>query len=687
MVNSFLTLFTATVIAATGIPNPSKRPMIRITLPGGSQVESLYDTGACVSMIDEKEFRNIPINIRPQKDLSAPWLTLHGADHNLMQVKGCYMMRTTIMNRETVRHFYVVKNLSTPVILGIDFINQHSMAYDPDNCEVHFTREWECAAATTSHQITIEPNSSVKIPVHAKMFPFNGKTISGPINTVCSVDCTEIPLLGKDQIVSFDKFGKAHVLIDNPLDIPVTVPRGSYIGSLERVNLAECAEVHFDMGSAPLSEKPKSTSTLSPEKRELLTNAVNDQLKGESAEIRQSYLDLILANADVFSDDKFDLGRTHVMSHKISLKDQEPVYVKQFRIPETHRSVILQHLQNWLKLGVVSPSKSHYNSPIFCVPKRCGGLRPVLDFRALNAKTFVDKYSMNEIQDCIDSIGRAKSRVFSRLDLTCGFWQLPLEEDSREYTMFTIPGVGSFSWNCTPMGLLGSPASFGRLMDFVMRNIPAAICYQDDVLIHSADHASQLLALQEAFNRIRAHGLKLNISKCQFGQREVSYLGFLLTPDGILPGLDKTKAIREFEAPTTVRGIREFVGLCNYFRNSIKDFAFMSQELTKLTRKDCEWTGGLLPPAALRAFKRLRQALLDAPVLAYPDPTRPYHLLVDAAVGSDTEDKPGGMGASLIQFDDDENPHPVGYVSRSLSAHEKNYSAYLLEHGSLYSLC
>ena len=92
--------------------------------------------------------------------------------------------------------------------------------------------------------------------------------------TACSVDCTEVPILGKDQIAHFDEHGKAHILIDNPLDIPVTLERGAYVGSVERVNLAECAEVRFDMDSAPLST-PSTSSQPSKEKRDLLTNAVN----------------------------------------------------------------------------------------------------------------------------------------------------------------------------------------------------------------------------------------------------------------------------------------------------------------------------------------------------------------------------------------------------------------------------
>ena len=144
-----------------------------------------------------------------------------------------------------------------------------------------------------------------------------------------------------------------------------------------------------------------------------------------------------------------------------------------------------------------------------------------------------------------------------------------------------------------------------------------------------------------------------------------------------MPGLDKTKAIREFEPPTSIRQVREFIGLCNYFLNSIKDFFFISQHLTKLTKKDSGWSGGVLPESAYNAFQTLKQALLTAPVLAYPDPAKNYNLLVDAAVGS--EGRPGGMGASLIQFDDPGNPHPIGYVSRGLTSFERNYTAYLLE--------
>ena len=192
----------------------------------------------------------------------------------------------------------------------------------------------------------------------------------------------------------------------------------------------------------------------------------------------------------------------------------------------------------------------------------------------------------------------------------------------------------------------------------------SAITYQDDVLVHSKDHNTQLMELQKCFDPLRAHGLQLNVTKCSFGQIEVAYLGFTLTPDGILPGKDKSAAIKSFPPPTTKCQVREFVGLCNYFRQSIPGFSLISQHLTKLTRNDCEWKGGEMPETSIKAFQSLKNLFLDPPVLAYPDPNLDYHLMVEASIGSETV--PGGLGAALVQISDSGVPQAIGFASRSL---------------------
>ena len=135
------------------------------------------------------------------------------------------------------------------------------------------------------------------------------------------------------------------------------------------------------------------------------------------------------------------------------------------------------------------------------VPKKDGTLRPFLDFKEVNEKSFTDKHSAREVGDCLDEVGREKSTIFSCLDLTCGFWQMSLKEESRKCTAFTIPGKGSFEWNRAPMGLLGSPASFGRMMEFLMTDLQV-ITYQDNLLIHTRTQKEQMEQLQRVFNRL-----------------------------------------------------------------------------------------------------------------------------------------------------------------------------------------
>ena len=152
---------------------------------------------------------------------------------------------------------------------------------------------------------------------------------------------------------------------------------------------------------------------------------------------------------------------------------RDRVYVKQFKIPDAHRQEVEKHVLEWLKLGVIQPARSRYNSPIFAVMKKDGNVRLVQDFRALNNQSYTDKYSMKDVSECIGKIGQSGSTIFSTIDLTAGFWQMILHPRARPYTAFTVPGMGQFQWVTSPMGLLGCPASFQRLMDCLLYTSPS----------------------------------------------------------------------------------------------------------------------------------------------------------------------------------------------------------------------
>ncbi len=137
---------------------------------------------------------------------------------------------------------------------------------------------------------------------------------------------------------------------------------------------------------------------------------------------------------------------------------------------------------------------------------------------------------------------------------------MKLDDKSQPLTTFTIPGKGQFHWVTSPMGLLGCPASFQRLMEGVLRNLQNVIVYIDDLLIHSDTHEQHLQILEQVLERLQQNHLKINLEKCIFGNKEVSYLDFTLTPEGIKPGKNKLKAIETARAPADVKTITIICG-------------------------------------------------------------------------------------------------------------------------------
>jgi hypothetical protein len=214
-------------------------------------------------------------------------------------------------------------------------------------------------------------------------------------------------------------------------------------------------------------------------------------------------------------------------------------------------------------------------------------------------------------------------------------------------------------------------------MEGVMRNISNVIIYIDDLLVHTKTHKEHLKVLEQVLERLHSHNLKIYLDKCFFDNKEVSYLGFTITQEGIKPGKNKLKAIKNAKPPTDVKTICSFVGLCNFFGTHIKNFTIIAAPLFKLTRKDSGYKGGPLPKEAMDAFCILQNSLTSELVMAFPRADRQYALITDAATG--TAKTAGGLGAILTQKDEYDNFYGISYASRQHKDHEKNYSPFRLD--------
>ncbi|XP_067305997.1 uncharacterized protein [Pseudorasbora parva] len=362
---------------------------------------------------------------------------------------------------------------------------------------------------------------------------------------------------------------------------------------------------------------------------------------------------------DVFSSQP---GQTNVIQHNIKTPPGVIVRQRPYRVPEARRQAIEDEIQQMLKLGVIEPSRSPWSSPIVMVPKPDGTLRFCNDFRRLNEVSEFDGYPMPRVDELLDRLGRA--RYISTLDLTKGYWQVPLSETAKPKTAFSTPS-GHWQYRTLPFGLHGAPATFQRMMDIILRPHQAyAAAYLDDVVIHSEAWEEHLDRLRRVLSELRRAGLTANPRKCHLALSEAKYLGFQVGRGLIRPQEKKVEAIHSAPRPQTKTQVRAFLGLAGYYRCFIPNFSSLAAPLTDLTRKGqpekvC-WT-----PSLEEAFAQVKAALTSSPVLRAPDFSGPFLLQTDA---SDT-----GLGAVLSQIQEGEE-HPIIYISRKLSPAERKYA-------------
>lgn len=278
----------------------------------------------------------------------------------------------------------------------------------------------------------------------------------------------------------------------------------------------------------------------------------SDEIRSQKTNV----YDLCHKYQDIFSLQEDVLTVNNFYRQKIRLVDDEPVFTKPYRLPQAHHSAIKFQIQKMLEEGVIEPSISPFNSPILLVPKKgaqsFNEWRLVVDYRNLNKKVVSDKFPLPRIEEILDRLGNA--RYFSVLDLRSGFHQIEIENESREATAFSAD-TGHYQFTKLPFGLKISPNSFQRMMTIAMAGLSPerTFLYIDDLIVFGKSLKEHDENLEQVFKRCRLYNLKLNPKKCKFLLKSVTYLGHLITDQGILPDPDKFIIIKQYPVPKKCR--------------------------------------------------------------------------------------------------------------------------------------
>ena len=354
---------------------------------------------------------------------------------------------------------------------------------------------------------------------------------------------------------------------------------------------------------------------------------------------------------------------------QIVLKSDKPVVRRPRRLAPSEKKEVDDLMEAWTDEGIIKPSDSEYASPIVVVRKKDGSIRVCVDFRELNELIECPHFPLPLVEDVLDALQGAQ--FFTTIDLKNGFFHVSLDKDSQKYTSFVTP-TGQYEFLKLPFGLKISPIVLQKYISMIFKelmNKGIVIVYMDDIIILAR-------SLEEAWERLRMvieltkqHRLVINCKKCRFMQKEIEYLGHIVSENTIKPSTHKTRAVANFPKPTSVRKVQSFLGLTGYFRKFIRGYAKIARPLTDLLKKEVELQFG---DRELEAFETLKAALTSGPVLKL------YRIGAETELHTDASAE--GYGAILMQLDlNDGKFHPVYFASGKTTPAEAKYTSYELE--------
>ena len=597
----------------------------------------------------------------------------------------------------------VVKDLAMDINISGPFMAAHKWVHDYGNAQLIAQGRKIPLLATMGPPVCSQVYTTEDTVVEPWAFKFIDALVPDVKAEVRPINSEEVILEGGRYIMekhdispginvltNVNQKGHMKVPLINTRNQPIKIPKGTLYGHISPVAVNKAGN-HRSEINCIYSMRSDSDSFQPPQKRKKIETKQMTMTKEEKMEWlnnkfnlknnkflknKRDYhmaMEVLLQFFDLFSLDG-SYGHTDLIEHRIITEDVLPIKDKMRHCNPALEDSLKQQLEKWLEEEVIEPAYSPWAANMVPVKKKNGDIRWCIDYRRLNKVTKKDTFPMPTVNNTIAKV--AGSEIFSSLDMQGAFHVISINQADREKTAFVTP-FGVFQQTKLGFGLCNGPASYARLVELVLQGIPSSIAigFLDDGIVHSKDAKTHIKNLATTFKAYAKAGLKLNPAKCKLFQEEVLYLGHTLNKYGIRPPQEYKDAVAKWPIPTTKHEAKSFLGLVNYYRNHVPDFAKFASSWNVASgggykEKTDKHKPLQVTPEMKKDFEELRKRLVEAPILGFPY----FRGQKQGRFTLDT-DFSGTQIAGILSQEQDGKEVVIAYGSKKLDKTQQNYAS------------
>lgn len=672
--------------------NSKKLPLINLKF-SNHEVAALLDTGANLSLIQPSVLNKIKSTCKIQYISRA--VKIHTINNSNIPYLSAVNIKFKIQNKWFENQFFVTKDdwqSNYKIILGYDFLQRNKILIDIVNKQLIINNdkflfeeslptivntnnsgpnEINNSYAKLVNNIILKPNSTqiIKLKVPKDFKNFDCVTLQ-PISPKFKYNIN-------DSLHSISEGEYIFTIIENNSNSKIHLRKNTKLGILQNFST--------DQIISPQEEEVYQINNLNLKQ---ILQLRKEQLKTEDFDLehlppkeKEEILKMLMDNSQVFSKSYTTLGCTDKVVPQFKLFHNFPIQSRPFRIPKIAKEFAQKEISQLLEAGIIEESSSSYSFPVLFVKKKsqngCNkqlNFRMVIDYRLLNHVTESFKIVLPKISEIIQNISGKK--YFSVLDLKSAFFQIKLQEEDKDKLAFCCE-LGTYRPTRLFFGSKNSGSYFHTLISKCFNDLkgPYLQYFIDDIIIAANSIKEMKEMLQKVFERLKKFNLTLDPKKLQLCKEKITYLGFDINKDGFSPSEANIGKVVKLPIPRNVKQIQSLVGMTNYFRHLIFDYARIISPIVNLTRKNVPFVWS---SECQKAFDTLQNLIIDKPALKNIDETKPFYLVCDAS-------KISVCGILMQKYDD--KFYPVHFFSKQLSDAESKYPSIRRELLAIFLSC